>query len=335
MKVKTEYAILMVVIVALGLYLAFRSTDRTTYNLPDIPDLNAADLTKIEIRHGDQTVTLTRQDDGWRVSPGDYPADTRLVKRMIDDLANLTVTALVSESQNYARYDLDDKHQIRVTAYQDGKVVRTFDIGKAADTMRHTHIVLAGNPNVYHARGNFRNDFDQTVESLRDKSVLAFKPDTVTEFTIETADNTFTLQKVPAPKASEDAAAQPDTNEKAQPAPEATWQIVNGPTMANKKVLSFLTDLSGLKCRAYLTDQPKTDFSKPTYLIRIQSEAASTLEIFVPADEKASEVPARSSLRRDPFTLSDFDVDPIKKFLADLKGDEKEAKADAGGSTSP
>ena len=327
MKVKTEYAILLVVIVALGLYLAFRSTDRTTYNLPDIPDLSATDLTRIEIRHGEHTVTLTRQDDGWQVSPGDYPADDRLVNRMIDDLANLTVTALVSESQNYARYDLDDQHQIRVTAYQDGKVVRAFDIGKAADTMRHTHIMLAGNPDVYHAQGNFRNDFDQTVESLRDKSVMAFKPDAVTEFTIETAGNTFTLQKVPAPKASEDAAA--------QPAPEATWQIVNGPTMADKKVLSFLTDLSGLKCRAYITDQPKTDFSKPTYLIRIQSEAASTLEIFVPADEKASEFPARSSLRQDPFTLSDFDVDPIKTFLTDLKGDEKEAKADAGGSTSP
>jgi len=334
MKVKKEYVILLVVIVALGLYLAFRSTDRTTYNLPDIPDLSATDLTKIEIRHGDQTVTLTRQDDGWRVSPGDYPVDDRLVNRMIDDLANLTVTALVSESQNYARYDLDDTHQIRVTAYQDGKVVRAFDIGKAADTMRHTHITLAGNPNVYHARGNFRNDFDQTVESLRDKTVLAFKPEAVTEFTIETADRSFTLQKITAPKASQDA-AQPETDAKGQTAPEAAWQLVNGPTVDNKTVTGFLTDLSGLKCRAYLTDRPKTDFSKPTYLIRIQSGTPSTLEIFAPADENANEVPARSSLRRDPFTLSDFDLDPIKNFLTDLKGDEKETKADAGGSPSP
>ncbi len=335
MKVKKEYVILLVVIVALGLYLAFRSTDRTTYNLPDIPDLSATDLTKIEIRHGDQTVTLTRQDDGWRVSPGDYPVDDRLVNRMIDDLANLTVTALVSESQNYARYDLDDTHQIRVTAYQDGKVVRAFDIGKAADTMRHTHITLAGDPNVYHARGNFRNDFDQTVESLRDKSVMAFKPDAVTAFTIETAGQAFTLKKVPAPKASEDSSASSATDAKGQAAPEATWQLVNGPAVANKKVIDFLTDLSGLKCRAYLTDRPKADFSNPTYLIRIESEATATLEIFAPSDEKASEVPARSSLRRDPFTLSDFDVDPIKNFLTDLKGDEKETKADAGGSPSP
>ena len=334
MKVKKEYVILLVVIVALGLYLAFRSTDRTTYNLPDIPDLNATDLTKIEIRHGDQTVTLTRQDDGWRVSPGDYPADARLVNRMVDDLANLTVTALVSESQNYARYDLDDNHQIRVTAYQDGKVVRAFDIGKAADTMRHTHVILSGDPNVYHARGNFRNDFDQTVGSLRDKSVLAFKPEAVTEFTIETADRSFSLRKIPAPKASQDT-AQSETDAKRQTSPEATWQLVNGSTVDNKTVTGFLADLSGLKCRAYLTDRSKTDFSKPTYLIRIKSGTPSTLEIFVPADENANEVPARSSLRPDPFTLSDFDLDPIKTFLTDLKGYETETKADAGGSPSP
>ena len=38
------------------------------------------------------------------------------------------------------------------------------------------------------------------------------------------------------------------------------------------------------------------------------------LEIFDPADDTATEVPARSSLREDPFMLSDFDIDPVKKF---------------------
>jgi hypothetical protein len=278
---------------------------------------------------------LTRKDGSWLVSPGDYPADTRLVDRMLDDLAALKVTALISETQNYARYDLDDSHQIRVTAYQDGKVARAFSIGKAADTMRHTHIILAEDPNVYHAQGNFRNDFDQSVENLRDKTVLAFKPEEVTEFVIETADRSLTITKTAASQPVAETGSSAEKPEEDKPAMEPSWQISNGPTVDTQTVASLLADLAALKCRTYLTDRAQTDFSQPTYRIRIQSGETSTLEIFPPADEDAGEVPARSSLRSDPFTLSDFDLDPIKDFLADLNGGKDDSSPEASGNASP
>jgi hypothetical protein len=68
-----------------------------------------------------------------------------------------------------------------------------------------------------------------------------------------------------------------------------------------------------------LTDRAKTDFADPAFLIRINGAAESVLEIFDPADDTATEVPARSSLRQDPFTLSDFDIDPVKDFLTSLE----------------
>jgi Domain of unknown function (DUF4340) len=318
MKVKKEYAILAVVIVALGLYLFFRNTDRTTYTLPELPAVKTQDLTKIEIGKGDQTVVLTRKDDGWMVAPGDYPADGTLVDRMRDALADLKVTALVSETQNYTRYELDENQQIRVTAYQDDKAVRSFNIGKAAGTLRHTHITLSKDPNVYHARGNFRQDFDQSVDSLRDKAILAFKKDAITDFSITTADKTVTVKKtdIALPPKSDNAAA--------ETAPEnataVEWKTDEGQTVANDAVQRLLGALSGLKCRAYLTDQAKTDYTDPTFLIRINGSAESILEIFDPEEESATEVPARSTLRNDPFTLSDFDIDPVKDFLSDLDG---------------
>jgi hypothetical protein len=333
MKVKIEYVILALVIVALGLYLFFRTTDRTSYTLPDLPALKAQDVTKIEIGRGDKTIQLVRQNDGWRVSPGDYPADAGLVKRMLDDLTSLKVTALVSETRNYAHYDLDEANQIRVTAYQDGKVLRTFQIGKAAETMRHTHIVLAGDANVYHAQGNFRNDFDKSVADLRDKAVMAFDRDSVTEFTIETAGRKVMVHKAPPPNPSGgEGASAPDSKE---PPAAPAWQTADGQTLDTKKVEGLLADLSDLKCRAYL-DRSKNEFTTPVYRVRIQTGAtsASLLEIFAAADDKATEVPARSSLREDPFTLSDFDVDPIKDFLADLNGSKTESGAAAGGRAS-
>ena len=195
MKFKKEYAILSVIIVALGLYLFFRNADRTTYTLPVLPAVDAQDLTKIEIGKGSRIVVLTRSDDGWTVSPGDYPADAGLVRPMLEALAGLTATTLISETKNYARYELDEEHQVRVSAYAGDRAVRTFHIGKAADTWRHTHITLADDPNVYHARGNFRMDFDQTVENLRDKTVLQFEKYAVKEIAIETEENTVVMKK--------------------------------------------------------------------------------------------------------------------------------------------
>jgi len=317
MKFKKEYAILAVVIVALGLYLFFRNTDRTTYTLPDFPTLKTQDLTKIEIVKGNRTVVLTRKDDGWRVAPGDYPADGKLVDRMLDALADLKVTALVSETRNYSRYELDENQQIRVTAYQDDKAVRSLRIGKAAATMRHTHITLSDDPNVYHAQGNFRQDFDHSVDSLRDKTVLAFKEEDVREYSITTEGKTVTITKTtttPAPE-GENAA----TDEAPEKATAVEWKTDDGRTVATDAVQRLLADLSGLKCRTYITDQAKTDFADPAFLIRINGATESVLEIFDTADETATEVPARSSLRQDPFTLSDFDIDPVKDFLTSLE----------------
>lgn len=320
MKVKKEYAILVVVIVALGLYLFFRNTDRTTYTLPELPAVKTQDLTKIEIGKGDQNVVLTRKDDGWLVAPGDYPADGNLVDRMLDALADLKVTALVSETRNYTRYELDENQQIRVTAYQDDKAVRSFHIGKAAETMRHTHITLSEDPHVYHAQGNFRQDFDHSVDSLRDKTVLAFKKEDVTEYSITTEGKTVTIKKTtttPAPEGDNAAADAEHEN-----ATAVEWKTADGQSVASDAVQRLLAELSGLKCRTYLTDRAKTDFADPTFIIRINGVAESVLEIFDPADDTATEVPARSSLRQDPFTLSDFDIDPVKDFLASLEGAE-------------
>jgi len=320
MKVKKEYAILSVVIIALGLYLFFRNTDRTTYTLPELPAIKSQDLTKIEIGKGDQTVVLTRQGEDWFVSPGDYPADVNLVNRMLDILAELKVTALVSETRNYDRYELDERQQIRVAAYQSDKAMRTLQIGKAAETMRHTHITLSEDPNVYHAQGNFRQDFDQSVESLRDKTILAFKSDDITELFIDSRDRNIALKKKDAPQPPEDKAAASEADP--GKAADAAWVTADGQAVAKAAVEQLLSSLSRLKCRAYLTDQAKTDFANPAYLIRIKGAEESMLEIFDPADDTATEVPARSSLREDPFTLSDFDIDPIKNFLSDLKGAE-------------
>jgi lipopolysaccharide export system protein LptC len=49
MKVKKEYIILAVLIVALSLYLIFHKRDRAQYELPVLQEVPVAEITKIEI----------------------------------------------------------------------------------------------------------------------------------------------------------------------------------------------------------------------------------------------------------------------------------------------
>lgn len=331
MKHRKEYAILAVVIVALGLYLLLRERDRTTYTLPKLQTVKAVDITKIDITTGGQEVVLTRKGNLWEVAPGGYPADDSKVQRMLDALTNLDVTALVSETRNYERYELDAPNRIIVKAYQDGAIVRDLGIGKAADTMRHTHIVLADDPHVYHARGNFRNDFDQSVADLRDRTVLAFDSAAVTAFTIETAEKTVTLTRTDTvPPAEGEKTA---STEEGQGTPLVQWQTEDGRSIAGETIRPLLTALSGLQCRSYLTDRTKNEFTNPTYRIHIVSDADAQLEVFAPADPDATELPAFSSLRAEPFTLADFDVEPIEDFLAAIKAED--SAADASEQTEP
>ena len=312
MTLKKEYLILAVVIAALGLYLFLRNTDRTTYTLPDLAAVPTDNVTKVVIAKSGQKTELNRKDKGWEVSPGNYPADANMVNRMLDSLAALRLTALVSETRNYSRYELDEEKKIQVTAYRNDTIVRAFDIGKAAETMRHTHIALSEDPNVYHARGNFRHDFDQSVESLRDKTVLAFNADDITAFTIESDDQNIAILK-------NQTSAPTDTDTStAETPPAAIWQTNDGKTVEAKDIDQLLASLANLKCRTYLTDQSVTDFTRPAYVIRLEGKGTHTLEVFDPKDDTATEMTARSSLRKDPFTLADFDMDPVKTFLENM-----------------
>ena len=65
---------------------------------------------------------------------------------------------------------------------------RSFDMGKTAPTYQHTFIKLPDNPNVYHARGNFRNSFDLTIDDMRDKTALSFDPSIIWKIGITKAD---------------------------------------------------------------------------------------------------------------------------------------------------
>ena len=319
MKFKKEYLILGVIIVALSLYLVFHNRDRSTYQLPELSSIERNDITKIEIIGAEQTIELSREGSDWTILPKTYPADAAKVKDMLDVLGAFKLTALVSESENYQIYDLDDAHRVRVKAWAKDVVVREFDTGKAASSFRHTFVKLPGNPMVYHARDNFRRKFDLSIDDLRDKIVLSFAAETIHEIVIKKGEKQSIFSKNPVSPENEQPSSKAAGEKPGAPV-QTKWVNENNEIMDESAIQQLLSTLSDLKCEKYIEDKTKAEFNQAVYSILLKGAKEHSLSLYEASKENDEQFPAASSDNPYLFFLPKWRVDNIMKDPADLLG---------------
>jgi hypothetical protein len=325
MKIRKEYIILVAVILALSLYLLLRKQDRTHYKLPEVPPIAQADISKIEIYKKGSAITLIKKDTIWRIAPQGYPADAGKVKGMLDAIEKLALTALVSESRNYTRYDLGVDQKLMVKAWAGDKLKRDFAIGKVAPSHRHTFVRVSEDYRVYHASGNFRGVFDQTVDNIRDKVVLKFDKAEITEIRVSKGEESkiFGRKQVPVEiKLDQEAEASSPPTART----EILWETVEGQKADEAKLDRLLTILSNLRCEKYLDDRRSEDFTEPIYTVQLSGIQEYSLSIFGGLNKDVKAYPAISSANDYPFLLQEQQANDIMKESKELlTGPEKES----------
>jgi len=312
MKIKKEYIILALVIIALTVYLVMRSSDRTHYQLPDIPQAAAKEISRLQITKGQASIVINKKDDKWYIAPDEFPADTNKVKNMLNAIEKLTLTALVSESKNYNLYDLDEEKKINVKAWQGENLRQDVDLGKTASSFRHTFVRPAGDERVFHARGNFKNNFDFSVDDLRDKLVLALSPADIQLIRVIKDQLTLTFSKSQVPVVVDNTKAE----KKSDPAPGAkksAWQAADGRPVEETAVNQLLNAVSDLRCEKFINDRQKEDFTSPLFTLQLKGAQEYSLSIFAKTADKDTDFPAVSSGSNYPFLLSGSQVDRIMK----------------------
>jgi len=328
MKLKKEYIILALVIIALSAYLYTRSSDRTLYELPDIPNVAQKDITKLQITKGQTTIVLNRKDEKWYISPQEYPTDSQKVKELLNAVENLTLTALVSESKNYNRYDLDEAQKINVKLWQGDTLKLDIDVGKTASSFRHTFVRPSGEERVFHAQGNLKDKLDVSVDSLRDKAVLTFKPIDIQQIRIskEQQSLVFNRTQVPVEVKAPGAAAEKKADGSA-PAQKLVWQTADGQPVNETALNQLLSTLANLRCEKFIDDRPKENLSGPRFTLQLKGAKEHSLSIFPKIEEQDKNFPAVSSGSNYPFLLPDGQVEQIMKdpsdFLQIQKTDQK------------
>ena len=323
MKMKKEYLILAAVIVGLSIYLFARKTDRALYELPQLPEVSGKKISKIEISGPEGKMVLNRADEDWSIGPQKYPASKNKVEQMIDTIEDLTLTALISESKDYIRYDLSDDKKVSVKAWTGDSLSREFEVGKTAPSFQHTFVKLAGDAKVYHARDNFRNKFDQSLNDLRDKSVLSFAVNDIQEVNLTRGSESLMFSRK---EASTDKKSDSETADKKQPPKKAemAWQTADGRKADQAKLDRLVSTLAQLNCEEFIDNRKKEDFSDPIFTIQVKGTQDYTLSIFAKLKEDADNYPAISSQNEYVFLLAGWRADSLMPKFDEIVEKAKE-----------
>jgi hypothetical protein len=327
MRIRKEYIILVAVILALSLYLLLRKQDRTHYKLPGVTPIAQADISKIEISNKGSAITLIKNDAIWRIAPEGYPADAGKVRDMLDKIEKLALTALVSESKDFARYNLGVDQKLTVKAWAGDTLKRDFAIGKVAPSYRHTFVQVSGDYRVYHASGNFGGVFDQTVDNIRDKVVLKFDKAEITEIRVSKGKESkgFGRKQLPVEIKLDqqgEASSPPATRT------ETLWETAEGQKAEQAELDRLLTILSNLRCEKYLDDRKKEDFTEPIYTVQARGIQEYSLSIFGRPDKDTKAYPAISSVNDYPFSLQEQQANDIMKDPEELLTKPKKESAE-------
>lgn len=307
---KKEYILLAVAIVALGLYLVLRDTDRTHYEIPEVETPDKEQITSLDIIGPSGTLTLKRADDVWLSQPEGYPLDKGKVDAMLDALSGLDIVSLVSEAESYVPYDLGNDKRVIVEASSIEKPLLKLDIGKTASTQRHTYVKLVDDPNVYQVSGNIRRIFDVEIWALRDKKVMAIDRNAIIGLTIEADGEKISLTKIARPV---------EQTAEGQPRQDVTAWITADSIDADGAVVDgILSRLTNLQCDGFPEDDQQADMSELAFTLTIHGTKDETLKIYGPSGEKM--FVASSSQYEFPFMLAEWKLGQIRKTPSEVMG---------------
>ena len=322
---KKEYLILIAIILILGAYLFLHQENRDNYALPVTQKIEASQISRINLFSQKETIEFRKKADHWVINKEEYAASSSDIQNMIDTIATFKLTALVSETGEKRRYELDDEHHVRVNVFKGDQSIFEFSMGKTAPTFNHTFVMLKDDKNIYHANGSFKSNFDKDMDDFRDKKVLEFKKESIQKFSVEKdgLSKTFVAENQTAHTQAANTAETKKT-ESAEETREVSWRSTDDSLVDPKTITELLSSISSLECETYSYEITKTELNThpPLCTISLENPDKLRLEIFKKGD--GDPLFGISSMNNDAFLLSAYGGQEIITKIEALLGIEKE-----------
>lgn len=139
----------------------------------------------IEItRPGMAALRLTESGGKWLIGDKGYPADGARVEAMTKALGTIKILGRVSGDAESGEYGLGEAERLLVTAWKDGKKLRSLTVGKNAVTAQQSYVQLDDGSDVLLVSGALKGVFDRDTDSLRDKTIWTLTADALSRVSV-------------------------------------------------------------------------------------------------------------------------------------------------------
>jgi hypothetical protein len=143
MNKSTRNLLIVFVILAVIVFVFFKGKDRiTTQSVEEkLFTADSSKIDKIEIVKTGEEITLEKVNGIWQITrPVVYPADTLAVYPILGNLQNFKIESITSTNpEKFSNY-LDTVNNTKITVYQEGNNLGTFELGKYALSYANSYI---------------------------------------------------------------------------------------------------------------------------------------------------------------------------------------------------
>jgi hypothetical protein len=240
---------------------------------PLLPDVTAAEVSKLVISDVDRTLTLAKEDGEWVLPEADdFPVTAENVTRLLENIEKVQTNRLVTQTEtSHKRLQVaPDDFNRRIEITTSGGETQTVYVGSSAGSSA-THVRLEGQPEVY-LTGDL-NAFDITPQAGSWIDTLYFTvPQTATtKIMLENKNGSFEFSRA------------------GDGEPWSLSDLAEGETLNENTVTSLLTQLSSLRITEPLgqTAQAGYGLDDPLATVTLESDN-QTYTLQVGARDEAS-----------------------------------------------
>lgn len=247
------------------------------------------DVRQITVVDKNERRVFKRTSDGWLLvyQNNQYNADSKKIQENLKRLLEIRRYQRVSANkEKFADFEVQDEQFHVILEGENSRQLARIQLGKTASGYTSTLVRLYGEDSVFSAKGSLRNDWNQELDSYREKSLLRLAKPNIKEVVVS-GKKSFKLVD-----SGTEAGWQLSYNKKDLPADKS-------------KVDNFLSQLADLKGYRFYNNPPPPLAYK--VLLILQGNLNKELEIYGPLKE--GEYVAKSSDNPFLLTISKYQVE--------------------------
>lgn len=261
---------------------------------------------------------LQYENSAWYAGEKKYSADSAAAQNMAETLKNIKLLGVIASAPGNAaeKYGLGDSEKYTVTAFKDGKVLRTIVVGKDTASGGQSYIQVDGKSSVYLAEGSFHSLYGVNVDAVRSKDVYSLNAAEIMRVNVITQEGSFTAVKnMPQTNIAD------GDNAVAQ---EPVWEIAERTygedvEVDSSKIESWVNTISNLKAASWAADNESFTGKEliASVVIGAGAKEVSVQVYSIPEDSEGRYL-CKSSTSQYPFYLTKYNTDRFNKTIGDL-----------------